>query len=182
MKPCIQFQVPGRPQQRGSKTAFVVRNKQKQMIRRGGGIVTNARDVPIINQTDSNKKSTKYMELAQRIAQVSYRGDPLEGPVCFEVVFKFKRPKCHYRTGKHADQLRDDAPTHHTKQPDLAKLIRGIEDAMTQAGIWKDDSQVVTYGTTRKEWTDSDGFAMVTIIPLCEQDLGKLLPEEHVPF
>lgn len=31
----------------------------------------------------------------------------------------------------------------HTKKPDLSKLLRAIEDAITSAGIWHDDCQVI---------------------------------------
>lgn len=32
---------------------------------------------------------------------------------------------------------------HHTRTPDLSKLIRSTEDALKTAGVWKDDSLVV---------------------------------------
>ncbi len=29
--------------------------------------------------------------------------------------------------------------------PDLSKLLRGIEDAITEAGLWADDARVAEY-------------------------------------
>ena len=40
--------------------------------------------------------------------------EPISGPVSVDAYFVFPRPKSHYRAGKHAHELRDDAPTWHT--------------------------------------------------------------------
>ena len=57
---------------------------------------------------------------------------PLGGPVEVRVVFYLPRPK--------------SAPkriTEPAKLPDLDKLIRALFDALTAAGVWRDDAQVV---------------------------------------
>jgi len=64
------------------------------------------------------------------------------GPVRLSAIFHMPRPKGHYRTGKHASQLRPSAPEHPATKPDLLKLTRAIEDAMTGI-VWRDDAQVV---------------------------------------
>lgn len=64
------------------------------------------------------------------------------GPVHVTIVFIFARPKHHYRTGKHAHELRGNAPRLHTTKPDADKLLRSTFDALTTAGMWKDDCQV----------------------------------------
>jgi Holliday junction resolvase RusA-like endonuclease len=64
------------------------------------------------------------------------------GPVHVDIVFIFPRPKHHYRTGRNAHLLRDTAPTLHTHKPDVDKLLRSTFDALTTAGVWKDDAQV----------------------------------------
>lgn len=64
------------------------------------------------------------------------------GPAHLVVEFRFSRPKAHYRTGKNQHLLRDDAPRDKTTAPDLDKLVRAVCDALTIAGIWRDDSQV----------------------------------------
>ncbi|MFF1284363.1 RusA family crossover junction endodeoxyribonuclease [Streptomyces sp. NPDC058299] len=33
----------------------------------------------------------------------------------------------------------------HTTYPDLSKLLRSTEDALTQAGVWADDARVIRY-------------------------------------
>jgi crossover junction endodeoxyribonuclease RusA len=67
------------------------------------------------------------------------------GAVRVSMVFYFDRPQSHYRTGKHAGVLRDDAPSAPATIPDLSKLIRSTEDALTDAGVWEDDARVVEY-------------------------------------
>ena len=56
--------------------------------------------------------------------------------------FTLARPKLHYRSGKFAHLLREDAPRLHTSQPDLDKLVRATCDALTAAGAYADDSQI----------------------------------------
>lgn len=63
---------------------------------------------------------------------------PLDGPVELSVRFYLPRPK--------------SAPkrvTEPAKKPDLDKLMRAVGDALTAAGVWIDDSQVVAV-TARK--------------------------------
>ena len=68
------------------------------------------------------------------------------GPVSVAIVFRFRRPKSHYRTGRNAHLLRDAAPTHPTSRGlgDADKLARSTLDAIVSAGAIGDDSQVVS--------------------------------------
>lgn len=67
---------------------------------------------------------------------------PYTGPVDITVVFVFTRPKSHYRTGRNAHLLRDNAPVRPTGKNvgDVDKLQRATFDALTSAGLWADDS------------------------------------------
>jgi len=77
---------------------------------------------------------------------------PIAGPVRVEAVFTFPRPKGHYGSGRNAGQLKQSAPVHCDKAPDLDKLLRAIGDALTGV-VLVDDSRIVevaarkTYGT-----------------------------------
>lgn len=64
------------------------------------------------------------------------------GPVVVSIEFRMPRPKAHYRTGKHAHELRADAPTWVDKTPDLDKCLRSTLDALTASGIIGDDRQI----------------------------------------
>lgn len=68
-----------------------------------------------------------------------------EGPVAVNIEFSLPKPK--------------SAPKRHshpTKRPDLDKLVRSTLDALTEAGAWRDDSQVVCL-TASKLYADPDG-------------------------
>lgn len=72
-------------------------------------------------------------------------------PVDVEITFTFPRPGAHYGTGRNAQTLKPGAPRWRTQTPDLDKLARGVLDACTAAGVWKDDAQVVGL-TARKAY------------------------------
>ena len=67
--------------------------------------------------------------------------EPYTGPVSLSLTFLFPYRKKHYRTGKHAGELKANAPTYHCSRPDLDNLEKLVMDAM--AGVFfLDDSQV----------------------------------------
>lgn len=78
------------------------------------------------------------------LAAVGEDFEPLDGPLAVSMVFSFARPKSHYRTGRNAYLLRDGAPARPHGKPDLSKLARSTEDALTGV-LWTDDSRVVEY-------------------------------------
>ena len=51
----------------------------------------------------------------------------------------FPRPKSHYRTGKFAGILKDNAPTWHISKPDSDNLAKFVMDSLNKL-FWKDDS------------------------------------------
>ena len=91
---------------------------------------------------DDNPRTAPWRQDVAAIAKQAMAGAPLIlGPVRLAVVFEFPRLKGHYRTGKRAHELRPHAPNDVSTKPDLSKLVRAIEDAMTGA-VWRDDAQV----------------------------------------
>lgn len=62
---------------------------------------------------------------------------PLTAPVCVSIICAVERPKT----------TKLPAP-----RPDADNYAKSVMDAMTQAGIWKDDSLVVRLSVT-KRWT-----------------------------
>lgn len=66
---------------------------------------------------------------------------PITGPINLTIIFYMPRPKNHYRTGKHAGELKDDSPYWHTGRPDIDNLLKLIMDSLN--GIfWRDDAQI----------------------------------------
>ncbi|MCP4833087.1 MAG: RusA family crossover junction endodeoxyribonuclease [Gammaproteobacteria bacterium] len=75
------------------------------------------------------------------------------GAVSLRLEFFLKRPKSHFGTGKNQDTLKASAPEYCTKKPDLDNIVKAVLDALTNHGIWKDDSQVVQL-LVLKRWAD----------------------------
>lgn len=91
------------------------------------------------------------LEATQAGGALTAHAGPMDGPVNVEVVFRFTRPKGHYRTGRNSHLLRTGAPRRPAGKPDLDKLLRSTFDALSDAGVWGDDAQVVTV-TASKEY------------------------------
>jgi Holliday junction resolvase RusA-like endonuclease len=79
--------------------------------------------------------------------------------------FFFSRPRSHYRTGRHSDQLRPSAPAAHTSRPDVDKLSRAVLDALTTSGVIRDDSTVAVLNAT-KAYVNDVPHLQVAIQPL----------------
>jgi len=86
-------------------------------------------------------------------------------PVEVSIAFALPRPRSHYRTGKNAHLLRDDAPEHVGTRPDLDKLIRSTLDALGEAGVWRDDCQVASLIAV-KNYTSNAPYAFIAVKPL----------------
>ena len=112
----IEFFVPSRPIPGGSKR----KGKAGQIIA-------------------ANPKTAAWMSVVRVAAIDAYKGDLLDGPLGFQMTFCLKRPKNHFNA---KGQLKPNAPKFPIVIPDLTKMIRSTEDALT--GIcWHDDCQVV---------------------------------------
>jgi hypothetical protein len=87
----------------------------------------------------------------------------LASPIKASMIFTFGRPKSHYRTGASTGHLLSaTAPRRPTGPPDTSKLVRLAEDAITDAGLWRDDSLVVEYGRLAKVYVGEDPDALDT--------------------
>lgn len=84
---------------------------------------------------------------------------PLEAPikVCFE--FYLPRPKKHYGTGRNSEKLLPSAPKWPTtqRQGDWDNLAKLVQDRMTKAGFWVDDSHVTSAMVNKQYAIDQCG-------------------------
>lgn len=145
----IEFFVPGIPVAKGSAKGFCLPNSRRV----------------IITQTNRDKQKpwASLIAVMARNAGVT----PIRGPVKLSMSFYFPRPKSHYRTGKNAHLLTDDAPAFHTSRPDGDKLTRCVWDALTGVA-YLDDSQVAAWGSGEKMYSDTRPGCVIRIDVLPE--------------
>jgi len=145
----MKLDVYGTPAPQGSKRAFAVRGK--------GGIPTGR--IAVIESSHDRVKSWRQAVIDAALSD----DDAIAEPLAVKMLFFLARPKSHYRTGRNADRLRENAPRRPAKMPDLSKLVRATEDALTDAGLWRDDAQVVEI-SAMKYWADSRPPGAVIVI------------------
>lgn len=113
----LTFRVVGIAQSMGSKRAFVPKGWTRPVI------------------TDSNRNLKAWQSLVAHAAGEAVQGcdgwQILDGPVRLSVAFYLPRPK--------GLPKRTIA---HTKAPDVSKLVRSTEDALSGI-VYRDDSQIV---------------------------------------
>lgn len=71
-----------------------------------------------------------------------YRGPLLTGPLAVEFRFFRSRPQHHFGTGRNAGKLKPDAARYPIVRPDVLKVARVAEDALTGV-VYADDAQIV---------------------------------------
>jgi Holliday junction resolvase RusA-like endonuclease len=120
----IRFTVAGVPAPQGSKT--VARSSSGRSFVR-----------------EDNPETEPWRNAVAAAAVEAMGGrEPLGNPLYVEVTFRFARTQDHYRSGRHAGELKDRAPTYKPKRPDLDKLVRALGDAITGI-VCVDDAQIV---------------------------------------
>lgn len=116
----------------------------------------------------------QWKSLISRMARRRWHHPKITGAVYLRVSFRFARPKSHYRSGDPSRGLARSAPVNHTKKPDLDNLVKAVKDAITDAGIWADDSHVISEKVT-KRWVPIDAEPGATIVVMAiSPDGGSL--------
>lgn len=133
------------------------------------GFVVNGRAVV----TQDNKKTKPWRQAVSAAANEQMLKSPTDGGQAgaqlgaLEVLIEFymPRPGYHYGTGRNAGVLKPSAPTYVEKKPDVDKLVRSTLDALTDAGVFRDDAQVAVL-TATKRYADAATGARITVRPL----------------
>lgn len=120
----IQFFVSGEPKGQPRPRAFA--------RRMGNKFVARVYDVGTAEQWKSQ------IALA---AKPFIPTEPITGAVALRILFHLPRPKAHSRSN---GELKPTAPTWHVGKPDLDNFAKAVMDALTQIGVWLDDSQVAS--------------------------------------
>lgn len=134
----IDFIVHGMPAPQGSKK-FVGLNKS------GRGVLV-----------ESSKKVKPWRQdvLAAAIEAREKLGAlcPLDGPLLVSMVFTVPKPAS-------APKKRRTWPD---KKPDVSKLARSTEDAISDSGLWVDDARVVGYTRLAKVFPGEDADSLAS--------------------
>ena len=109
-------------------------------------------------------KGNKNWRASVRLAGIKAMAGqpPFAGPIKLVIEYKLKRPTNHYGSGKKAGILKPTAEYFHVKRPDVLKLTRSTEDALTGV-VWLDDSQIAIEHLTKKYSDDNIVGASITV-------------------
>lgn len=149
----LKFGVTGTPTTQGSKRAFITKG---------------AHPKPVV--VDTNQATLKpWREAIRQEAVTTMNGtEPFTGPINIHIIIGLKRPTS-------APKNRRTWPTG-ARSGDADKLMRACLDALTDAGVWGDDAQVVT-ATLTKDYVGY-GLAAVLNAPGAVIDI---MAYEHTP-
>ncbi len=146
MQNSARFYVPGKPVPQGSKRWLP-----------GGKMIEANSDLRPWRAT-----VTTYARQAMSATKdVSF---PLDRPLLVVMAFSFIRPKSHYGTGKNAGKVKDNAPEYVITTPDLDKLVRAVNDGITDAGMWVDDSYVSIMQVSKRYAEQAGVTVMIDVI------------------
>lgn len=138
----LEFFVPGIPRPGGSKTPYRNAKTGKMWVK------------------DSSVHVKEWRaSIVQAAADAMVGRQPFHVATRLDVTFYTPRPKGHYRKN---GSVKPNAPTFPTTKPDATKLLRSTEDALTNAGVWLDDSAVCDQHA-RKRYTLSTPGASICI-------------------
>jgi crossover junction endodeoxyribonuclease RusA len=100
---------------------------------------------------ESSKKVKPWREDVKAAALLVRNGaPPLDGPLAVRMIFTVPKPAS-------APKRRRLYPM---RKPDVSKLARSTEDALTDAGIWTDDARITEYTRLAKVYPGEDPDAL----------------------
>ena len=133
----VTFDVLGIPAPQGSKTA-ITRNGRAHVIE--GGSTTG--------RAKHRSWRTAVAEIAHDIA--TGLDGPLDGPLELHITFRLPMP------ASRPKRIQVAGVAWHSVKPDGSKLLRATEDALTDAGLIRDDARIARFTVTKLEvvgWT-----------------------------
>ena len=143
----LSFFVPGKAATAGSKRGFA--------LKRNGAYTGQVLMTPANPRERDWKNSVATAAFAEKEKLKLDR--LILGPVRLDITFIMERPKYHYRGN---GSLKANAPELHVCSPDLTKLLRCAEDALTSV-VWSDDSQVATTVVRKRYGTIPGAYVVI---------------------
>jgi len=177
--PVIRFAIAGEPVPQGSKVGQIVGRR----VKFHGAVAVLEPKVLLTEQADMSTKTKgrdrlkkwrgrietaaarAMLEWGTSAVLASERSEAVVSPFTFAVVlsaeFVLPRPPSHYKPSGDltAKAKRDNA---HPGKPDLSKLVRAVEDAMSGI-VYGDDAQVQRYGAVFKRYAERGGRGGVIV-------------------
>jgi Holliday junction resolvase RusA-like endonuclease len=139
----ITFFVPGVPAPGGSKRAFYIPKLNRAVV------------------VETCKRTKPWRTSVEWAAKEKFT-EPLRGPLSVSYCFYLSRPKGHYGSGRNSHSVKISSPVYPAVKPDVTKLIRSTEDAMT--GIaWIDDAQCVEQVGKKVYSINGESGVLITI-------------------
>jgi len=115
-----------------------------------GGFSAKTGKTFVYEQNSKTQKSWRQDVIAAAVALREAGGvDSLEGPVAIFIRFQLPRPA----------SVKVSKRPYPAVKPDVDKLIRNTLDGLTQAGVYRDDAQVVDLFVQKRYATDDPGGA-----------------------
>lgn len=153
----ITIRVFGRPGPQGSKRFMGVRGGRGVMV-------------------ESSRAVKPWRDAVKAAAVEAMRGAaPLDGPLWVSMVFTMPKPAS-------APKRRRTWPA---TKPDLSKLARSTEDALSDGGAWRDDARVVEYLRLAKVYPGEDLDSLhipgVVITILTEAEMVSIARDRFAP-
>lgn len=139
MAELVQFFAPGLPISQGSK------------------VVVNGR--PMEDRSRREKLADWKATIRLKAAEVMQGRERFEDGVMLVADFVFERPPSHL---KKSGGLRKGKSPHHVVKPDFDKIVRAVGDALTSAGVWRDDCQVCSAMVSKRYGETSGVFVTVS--------------------
>ena len=149
----LNFVAFGLPSPGGSKSAF-----------------RNPRTGKIVVVDAGGKKTRTWRTAVAHAARAAMAGsDLMQPPLCLVIEFRMPRPKHHYRSN---GEIKLDAPIVPIVRPDLTKLLRSTEDAMTGI-VWKDDAEISQQNIFRTYSSIEDTGARISVYTVAFRSCGN---------
>jgi Holliday junction resolvase RusA-like endonuclease len=138
----LRFEVVGRPQTQGSKIVRQIKGMH----------------IPVEDNPDLKPWRSRVAKCAASALRSRYRGrfELIDAPLVMRTVFYLNRPKSHFSSSaaKPCETV-PSAPTFPVTKPDVFKMQRAIEDALTGV-VYVDDSRIVK-GIAEKSYGKPEG-------------------------
>ena len=159
----VEFFVEGTPKPQGSKKTFINHKTGKAVIVEAAGDplkkwrnrVAEEASVHYFSEPVHSASEFPSEPVHSASEPVHYFSEPFTKCVRVSLIFRLKRPKSHYRTGKFSGVLKEEhIATRHGKRPDVDKLARAVLDGLTGV-VFVDDSQVFDLSVL-KTWQKRD--------------------------